>query len=262
MSPHTERSVSEIRTLLQRATGLSLSRLCDELADDPRAGVIAAVETARRRDAAQAAERSRLSKLYHLEASLRQQGYLVVAGIDEVGRGALAGPLTAGACVLPANPKIQGINDSKQLTPARREQLAHSIKEIAVCWSVAHVSPDEIDSLGVTAALKRVMGRALAALDLEPDHVVVDGRPLGIAREETAVVKGDSKVAAVAAASILAKVCRDELMVSLAPDHPHYGFDVNKGYGTAEHLDAIALHGLSSVHRRSFAPGGGTATLF
>lgn len=254
--------MGEIRALLLKSRGVELSRLCDALADDVRGGVIDAVEAARRRLDSSSAERKRLAKLYYLETSLRQQGYQVVAGIDEVGRGALAGPLTAGACILPASPRIPGINDSKMLTPARREQLAHVIKEIALCWSVGHVSASEIDSMGVTAALRRAMGRALSGLALEPDHVVVDGRPLGVARNETAVVKGDSKVAAVAAGSIIAKVCRDQLMVEYAEHHPEYGFDINKGYGTPEHLDAIARHGLSELHRYSFAVGGGTATLF
>jgi len=262
MTPRDHRTVGEIRTLLQRATGRSLDLLVAQLADDSRSGVAEAIAAARSRESAAAAERARLSRLYAVERQLRSQGYLVVAGVDEVGRGALAGPLTAGACVLPARPRIIGLDDSKRLTPARRTSLAHTIRELALCWSVAHVSPEEIDSLGVTSALRRAMGRALAGLELEPDHVVVDGRPMGVARSETAVVKGDAKVAAVAAASVLAKVERDGLMVALAEDHPEYGFDINKGYGTPEHLEALAFHGPSDVHRHSFVPGGGTATLF
>ena len=204
----------------------------------------------------------RLARLYALERQLRSQGYLVVAGVDEVGRGAIAGPLTAGACVLPATPRITGVDDSKRLTPSKRRSIALSIKEIALCWSVAHVPPEEIDSLGISAALRRAMGRALAGLELEPDHVVVDGLPVGVARLETAVVKGDSKVAAIAAASVLAKVERDDLMTELARAHPGYGFEINKGYGTSEHLEAVARFGLSPAHRRSFSPGGGTQALF
>jgi len=262
MTPRDAKTIAEIRALLERSTGRALEELAVQLADDDRAGVAAALAAARARDDAAAAERARLARLYSLEKQLRAQGFLVVAGVDEVGRGALAGPLSAGACVLPASPRIHGIDDSKRLTPARRQSLACSIREVALCWSVAHVAPAELDSLGVTAALRRAMGRALAGLELEPDHVVVDGHPVGVARYETAVIKGDSKVAAVAAASILAKVSQDELMVSLAEDHPEYGFEINKGYGTPEHLEAVARHGLSPVHRRSFAPGGGTQSLF
>ncbi len=262
MSPQDPRSVDEIRAALSTARGAALRTMAAVLSDDPRAGVAEAVRVALRRDAARTAERRRLGRLYRLEGELHQSGAVVVAGVDEVGRGAIAGPLSAGACVLPAAPRIDGIDDSKRLSPQRRTELSAVIKGVAICWSVAHISAEEIDTMGVTSALRRVMGRALAGLSLEPDHVVIDGRPMGIAAAETAVIKGDGKVAAIAAASILAKVERDALMVSLAADYPDYDFDVNKGYGTIEHLEAVATHGMSPYHRRSFCPGGGTETLF
>ncbi len=256
------RSLSQLQHLLGRATGSVLARLELELGDDDRAGVRHALTCARAREDARRAEVARLTGLYRMEAQLAREGFTVVAGVDEVGRGALAGPLSAGACVLPARPRIDGLNDSKKLTPARREELAVVIKEVSVCWSVGHVSSDEIDSMGMSLALRRAMGRALAGLALEPDHVIVDGLPVNVAAAETAVVKGDSKVAAIAAASIVAKVTRDAIMVALAREHPQYGFEVNKGYGTAEHMGAVARSGLSPVHRRSFAAGGGTESLF
>lgn len=262
MTPQDPRSVDEIRAALAMARGAALRAMVSELSDDPRAGVAEAVRVARKRDSAREAERRRLARLYRLEGELRQSGALVVAGVDEVGRGAIAGPLSAGACVLPPAPRIEGVDDSKRLSRQRRAELSAVIKGVAICWSVAHISAEEIDTMGVTAALRRVMGRALAGLSLEPDHVVIDGRPMGIAEAETAVIKGDGKVAAIAAASILAKVERDELMVSLAAEYPHYDFDVNKGYGTLEHLEAVAVHGMSPYHRRSFCPGGGTESLF
>jgi len=262
MSLRDERSIDQIRVALSMARGAAFRRLAQELGDDPRAGVRAALRVAQNQESARAAERRRLTGLYRLEADLRERGCVVIAGVDEVGRGAIAGPLSAGACVLPAHPRIEGVDDSKRLTPQRRRELAVVIKEVALCWSVAHVTAEEVDCLGVTAALRRVMGRALAGLSSEPDHVVVDGHPLGVASAETAVIKGDSKVAAIAAGSILAKVERDGLMVALASEYPLYGFDVNKGYGTTEHLAAVAKHGLSPYHRRSFCPGGGTGALF
>lgn len=262
MTPRDARSIAELLSLLSTSQGARLERLLDELADDDRAGVRSAVASARARESARKREASRIKRLYDLERSLAAEGYQVVAGVDEVGRGALAGPLTAGACVLPQTPRIAGLNDSKVLTPQRREELAETIKSVALCWSVGHVEPGEIDCLGMTAALRRAMGRALAGLGLEPDHVVVDGHPIGVARTETNVIKGDSKVAAIAAASIIAKVTRDRLMVGLASAHPEYSFDINKGYGTPEHLSAIARVGLSPIHRVSFSIGGGTATLF
>jgi ribonuclease HII len=262
MSSRDPRSVDEIRRALMAARGVELRKMAADFADDPRAGVAEALRVAMNHETARAAERRRLGRLYRLEGQLRESGCTVVAGVDEVGRGAIAGPLSAGACVLPRSPRIEGVDDSKRLSPQRRSELSVVIKSVAVCWSVAHISAEEIDALGVTTALRRVMGRALAGLSLEPDHVVIDGRPMGIAAAETAVIKGDAKVAAIAAASILAKVERDSLMVSLADNYPHYGFDVNKGYGTIEHLQAVAAHGMSPYHRRTFCPGGGTETLF
>ncbi len=245
-------TIGEIDTLLRAATGVALQRLIDELELDPRAGVEELVRKARAREARRIAENRRLGALYRLERELYAQGFVIVAGVDEVGRGAVAGPLTAGACVLPRSPRIVGVNDSKRLTPARRSELAEEIRSVAVCCSVAHVEAAEIDAMGVTAALRLAMTRALDGLGLSADHVVVDGRPVGIHRHETAVVKGDAKVAAIAAASILAKVERDALMVGYASHYPHYGFEINKGYGTLEHFEAISAHGLSLLHRRSF----------
>lgn len=261
MSPD-ELSVAQVEAALRCASGGSLRRLIERYQDDPRRGVQAAIGAARARDKRRATESSRLSALYRLERSLYEQGCVAVAGIDEVGRGAIAGPLTAGACVLPPSPKIEGVNDSKQLTPAKRRELDERIRSIAVCCSVAHVTAEEIDAIGMTAALREVMVRAIAGLAVAPDHVVVDGRPVGVHLAETAVVKGDAKVAAIAAASIIAKVERDALMVAYANEHPQYGFEVNKGYGTTEHFEAVASHGLCVLHRRSFCRDHGMDRLF
>lgn len=259
---HREGSVAEIKARLIRAQGDELLSLLGTLEQDDRSGVRTAVAAARRRALARETETLRLSELYALESRLGEDGFACIAGVDEVGRGALAGPLSAGACVLPAEPRIDGLNDSKRLSPVKRAELAETIKSVAICWAVGHATPEEVDSLGVTVALHRAMQRALAGLEIEPDHVIVDGLPVGVATTETAVVKGDSKVAAVAAASILAKVTRDALMVEHAVNHPQYGFDVNKGYGTPEHMWAITRVGLSPIHRRSFCSGGNTESLF
>ncbi len=262
MTPRDARSIAELQALLASLRGAPLKRLAAQLAEDDRSGVRAAVDSALARESARAKEQARLKKLYALEAALYQEGYRVVAGVDEVGRGALAGPLTAGACVLPLEPRIPGLNDSKQLTPAKREEVALRIREVAICWSVAHVEAPELDALGMTAALRRAMGRALAGLEVPADHVVVDGHPVRVFEPETAVIKGDSKVAAIAAASVVAKVTRDRLMVELAEQHPEFSFEINKGYGTPEHLAALGRVGMSPQHRRSFVPGGGTERLF
>jgi len=255
-------SVDEITTALASARGALLAELLERYANDPRSGVRNACVVARRRDESVRAERRRISALYQLERTLHAQGHAVVAGIDEVGRGALAGPLTAAAVVLPPSPRIAGLDDSKRLVPAHREEVAERVRETAVAWSIAHVSPAEIDSLGMTAALRRAFTLAIEGLSLRVDHVILDGLPMGVTASETAVVQGDSKVAAVAAASVIAKVARDALMVTLAPTHAEYAFEVNKGYGTSEHLQVLARVGPCVQHRRSFAPCAQTLTLF
>ena len=264
MTSHSRSTIDEIRSLLGEASRhpARLERLLDELADDDRAGVRDACSSARGRLAAARHEARRTKDLYRLEAGLRSQGLTLVAGVDEVGRGALAGPLTAGAVILRATPRIEGLDDSKRLTPKRRQELALVIRAQAVCFGIGHSSADEIDSLGLTAALKMAITRALGMLSESPDHVVIDGLPLHVVANETAVVKGDSKVAAIAAASIIAKVERDSIMRRLAADYPEFMFDINKGYGTSEHLGALVRYGPSSIHRRSFTAGGGTISMF
>jgi ribonuclease HII len=255
-------TVAQIRAQLATASGTRLEELLGEYEDDDRAGVAAACASARSRARASAAESARTSRLYAMQRDLAAAGFSVVAGVDEVGRGALAGPVSAGAVVLPLRPRLEGLDDSKRLTPSRREELAATIRERAVAVSVAHVPAHEIDAVGLGPALRRAFTLALEGLALQADHILLDGLALHLSAHETAVVKGDSKVAAIAAASIVAKVERDAMMRGFAASHPHYGFEINKGYGTSEHLEAIARFGHCELHRRSFSFGGATAQLF
>lgn len=255
-------SIAQITELLARAQGRTLDKLLAEWGDDARAGVRAACESARARRDRRRKERVRTSRMYQTERDLRDDGWGTIAGVDEVGRGALAGPMTVAAVVLPAEPRIEGLDDSKRLTPARREELAEVVRRTALSVGVAHVSAAEIDALGLTGALRRAITLALAQLPTPPDHVVLDGHPLRVVENETAIVKADAKVAAVAAASIVAKVTRDSLMRSISNDHPEYDFHINKGYGTTEHLAALLRHGPCALHRRSFTLGGQAPTLF
>jgi len=256
------KAIPEIRAALSQASPSHLARLIAIHDSDERAGVRSAVATARRRLAGHRAEHRRLDSLAKAEASLHAQGCTCVAGIDEVGRGALAGPLTVGAVVFPPGVRIVGLDDSKRLKPEQRVCLAEEIRVVALTWHVAHVEAPELDRMGMTAALRWAMDAALAGLSPSADHALVDGRPMGLSVPETAVVGGDGKVAAIAAASILAKVTRDALMRELDIVYPGYDFALNKGYGTAEHMQAIRDQGLTPVHRRSFSPCGGTLTLF
>ncbi len=178
-----------------------------------------------------------------------------VAGVDEVGRGPLAGDVVAAAVVLDPDRPIAGLRDSKKLSQARREALAEAIREQALAWSVARATVAEIDELNILQASLLAMHRAVSGLALQPGFVFVDGNrlPRWPYRAE-AVVKGDDRVPAIAAASILAKVQRDAELVALEQDYPGYGFAGHKGYPTREHLDALRRLGVTPVHRKSFAP--------
>ena len=179
----------------------------------------------------------------------------LVAGVDEAGRGPLAGPVVAAAVILDDLHPIAGLADSKKLSPAKRERLYDEIRAKALCCSVAEASVEEIDRLNILQATLLAMRRAVEGLRLKPAKVLVDGNrlpPLPMLAE--AIVKGDSKVAAISAASILAKVTRDRWCAQYHAEFPAYGFDGHKGYGTAEHLAALRLHGPCPQHRKSFAP--------
>lgn len=180
---------------------------------------------------------------------------LLVAGVDEVGRGPLVGAVVTAAVILdPARP-IQGLADSKVLTEKRRLALAEEIREKALCYAYGRAEPAEIDTLNILQASLLAMQRAVAALAVAPQHVLVDGnRAPRFACAATAVVKGDARVPAISAASILAKVQRDAEMDALHEQHPQYGFGRHKGYPTAEHFAALQAHGPLAEHRRSFAP--------
>jgi len=182
-------------------------------------------------------------------------GPLGLCGVDEAGRGPLAGPVTAAAVMLDPERPIDGLRDSKKLSAAARERLADAIRERAAAWCVAEASVAEIDQLNILQATMLAMQRAVAGLQVPPDDVWVDGnRCPNWAWRSQAVVKGDDKVAAIAAASILAKTARDRFMCRLHDDYPAYGFAKHMGYGTAAHLAALKAHGACPQHRRSFAP--------
>jgi len=185
----------------------------------------------------------------------RGGGLELVAGVDEAGRGPLAGPVVAAAVILDASRPIPGLKDSKQLSPVQRGTLAVVIRERSLAWAVAWADHQEIDRLNILQASLLAMARAVVALSLEPHAVLVDGnRSPPVKQPVTAIVKGDSKVPAISAASILAKVERDAAMCRLDALYPAYGFAVHKGYPTPAHLAALDAHGACPVHRRSFAP--------
>lgn len=189
-----------------------------------------------------------------VEKELWDQGDEFVVGVDEVGRGAWAGPLTIGAVVLPRDRRVYGVRDSKQLTELRREQLFDRVGEWCVAWSVGHASHEECDELGMSEAQRLAARRALDALGLVPDMVLMDGRWDFVGGPNTrTIVKGDASCLSIATASILAKVTRDRIMRAAAEDHPGYDFERNKGYPCPRHQLALAGYGPTAIHRRSWA---------
>jgi ribonuclease HII len=209
----------------------------------------------RRRELEDAAnEADRLHVMLHYERELWAQG-LRVCGVDEVGVGPLAGPVVAAAVILPAGCSIEGINDSKQLTHEERAAVVERIKAVAEAFAVASCSTDEIETLNIYHASLEAMRRAVAQLSPSPDHLLVDARTVpGVVMRQTPLIKGDTRSQSIAAASILAKVARDDIMDELATVYPGYGFESHRGYSTPEHFAAIEALGPCPIHRRSFAP--------
>ncbi|EJA3431233.1 ribonuclease HII [Vibrio parahaemolyticus] len=183
------------------------------------------------------------------------QGYQLIAGVDEVGRGPLVGDVVTAAVILDPNNPIEGLNDSKKLSEKKRLALLPEIKEKALAWAVGRCSPEEIDELNILQATMVAMQRAIAGLKVQPDLVLIDGnRCPELPMDSQAVVKGDLRVAEISAASIIAKVVRDQEMEELDKQYPQFGFAKHKGYPTKAHFEAIEQHGVISVHRKSFKP--------
>jgi ribonuclease HII len=206
---------------------------------------------------------AKFSDRFEFERGLWQQNVARVAGVDEAGRGPLAGPVVAAAAILPSRwaetglpAGLAGLNDSKQLTEAQRERYFEFLTACAeIEFAIAAVEAGVIDQINILQATHRAMNDALAQLNPLPPHALVDGRPVKTLRvPQTAIVKGDARSYSIAAASVLAKVTRDRLMLGYAVQFPEYGFEEHKGYGTAQHLAAIEKHGACPIHRRSFAP--------
>ena len=191
--------------------------------------------------------------LWEIENSLYSNGYKMICGVDEAGRGPLAGPVCAAAVILPKNLILPGLNDSKKLTDKKRRELFPIIKEQALAYGIGFASEKEIDEINILQATYLAMERAIAQLEGKADYALIDGnRAKDFGLPLRTVVKGDSLSANIAAASVLAKVTRDDLMLELAREYPQYGFEVHKGYGTKQHYEALRQHGHCKIHRLSF----------
>ncbi|MCC6143608.1 MAG: ribonuclease HII [Candidatus Hydrogenedentes bacterium] len=245
------RTLEEIRN--DAAGGHHLARLLKELEDDDRAGARAIYDSLRERQRRKRAEKRRQHRLLQFEEEARQCGFSRIAGVDEAGRGPLAGPVVAAAVVLRC--AIDGLDDSKKVLPDRREALYDVLMTGGHCIGVAVIDHITIDKVGIQQANYMALAQAVAALDPAPDFVLVDGFQVpGVPWAHRRIVKGDARSLSIAAASIVAKVTRDRMMDELHCVYPAYGFNLHKGYCTRSHLDAIATYGPCEIHRRSFAP--------
>jgi ribonuclease HII len=226
-----------------------------ELRTDSRAGVQAILLAVAKRRSGNRSEGQRLRKMLRFETRLWATGILHVAGVDEAGMSPLAGPVAAAAVILPCDTRINGIDDSKQLDPATREELAVEIKAKATAWYVGYATVDEIDQINIYWAGILAMRRAVEGLAIAPQHLLLDARSLkNVDLPQQAIVRGDAKCASIAAASILAKTSRDALMRELDRFHPGYGFADHKGYPVSAHFKALKNLGACDAHRKSFKP--------
>lgn len=247
-------SVADVR---RRVNALDLAD--DSLADviaalraDKRKGVQALADTLTKRLKREAQALQKITEHQTIEREMRAQGYKLICGIDEVGRGPLAGPVVAAAVILSEKSKIIGVDDSKKLSRKKREILNDAILSEAISYGIGEVSPERIDAINILEATKEAMTDAVTKLDPQPDLLLIDALRLPSMIPVRAVVHGDAECYAIGAASIVAKVYRDRLMMAYAEKYPEYGFERNMGYGTAEHVAALKQYGPSPIHRRSF----------
>ncbi|MBO4652341.1 MAG: ribonuclease HII [Lachnospiraceae bacterium] len=244
-------SISVIRETIKACPEEQLDALLATYAEDPRAGVQSLVTSGRKRAEAYRRELARTEEMWHYERLYPDRRY--IGGIDEVGRGPLAGPVVAACVILPKDCGLLYINDSKQLTEKKREELYDSILSEAVSVGIGVVSHEVIDEINILQATFRAMREAIDMMETKPDQILVDAVHIpGIAIPQRGIIKGDAKSISIAAASIVAKVTRDRMMVAMDEKYPGYGFAGNKGYGSAEHIQAIREKGPCEIHRRSF----------
>ena len=246
-----ERKIGQIKEELKAATEAMLPSFIMAYESDERSGVIKLVEQAKKRLQKLEEERKRIWKLQEYERKYGQ--YTYICGIDEVGRGPLAGPVVAGAVILPKDCDILYINDSKKLTAVKREELYDEIMEKAVAAGIGMVSPQRIDEINILQATYEAMREAISKLEPAPDILLNDAVTIpGVDIRQVPIIKGDAKSISIGAASIIAKVTRDRMMEEYAKIMPEYGFADNKGYGSAAHIAAIKEYGPTPIHRRTF----------
>lgn len=192
--------------------------------------------------------------LLEYEKKLYDKNITLIAGVDEVGRGPLNGPVVTCACILPVNYHLDGLNDSKKLTEKKREELYEILIRDAICYKIGESTPERIDEINILEATKEAMTKAINGLEIKPEHVLIDAVKLNLDIPSTSIIKGDAKSASIAAASIIAKVTRDRMMIELDKKYPMYGYKDHKGYPTKKHIDAIKQYGLIDGYRLTYGP--------
>ncbi len=247
-----KQSIKEIKSLFEQTERENWNSLFVRFENDSRQGVRQLLARYQKKIAAAQRESERLEKMLEFEKKYGEE-YVCICGIDEAGRGPFAGPVVAGAVVLPVGLKIEGLNDSKKVAANKREELFDEIKEKAVSYGIGMSSPARIDEINILQATYEAMHHAVEDLDVVPDLLLNDAVTIPqIPIKQVGIIKGDARSLSIAAASIMAKVTRDRLMIEMAELYPEYGFEKNKGYGSAEHIAALKKYGPCPIHRASF----------
>ena len=228
--------------------------LFEELIADGRAGVQAAISKRKRELQKQVEEDLRLEKMLAYEKELYAQGIQLIAGVDEVGRGPLAGPVVAAAVILPENCKIPGLNDSKKIPKSKHQAIYQAVLDQALSVGIGVKDNQVIDQVNIYEATKLAMLEAIQELDQQPQHLLIDAMKLDLPISQTSIIKGDANSLSIAAASVVAKVTRDQMMAAYDQEYPGYDFGQNAGYGTTKHLEGLEKYGVTPIHRRSFEP--------
>lgn len=246
-------TIKEIKKQLAQIQQLN-DPLFSELEKDDRSGVIQAVAKRKREIQKCLEEDARLEGMLAYEKELYGQGIQLIAGVDEVGRGPLAGPVVAAAVILPKGCKISGLNDSKKIPKSKHKEIYEAVREHAIAIGIGVKDNQVIDQVNIYEATKLAMIEAIGQLDPKPQHLLIDAMKLDLPISQTSIIKGDANSLSIAAASIVAKVTRDQMMETYDQEYPGYDFAQNAGYGTAKHLAGLQKLGITPIHRRSFEP--------
>ena len=246
-------TIKEIKELLATVKELD-SPIFLELEKDTRSGVQKEISKRKKNIQAELDENLRLENMLTYEKDLYKQGLTLIAGVDEVGRGPLAGPVVAAAVILPQGCKIKGLNDSKKIPKKKHLEVFQAVQDQALSIGIGIMDNQVIDQVNIYEATKLAMKEAISQLSLQPQHLLIDAMKLDLPISQTSIVKGDANSLSIAAASIIAKVTRDELMKDYDSQFPGYDFSANAGYGTARHLEGIEKQGITPIHRLSFEP--------